>query len=136
VDLLVIALVGRIAVAEAPASPAERSCTEFGGRLQAAPVPLSSDVRPPSVIRLEYPDLGGTTPAHYAWPMQMDVLVDAKGQVRRVCTRQPAALGPFGEALSKSLFRPAGLRGQEVAYEFTMTIRLPELEKARKQEAR
>jgi hypothetical protein len=99
-------------------------------------VPHSNDVRPPSVVKLDYPDLGGTTPAHYPWPLHLEVLIDARGEVRRVCTRQPAALDAFGEALAKSRFRPARLRGKPVPYETEMTIRLPELEKARKAGAR
>src|SRR5262245_52845702 len=102
--------------------------------MDAAPAPQSKEVQPPSVIKLEYPDLGGTTPAHYPWPMRMDVLVDATGKVRRVCTPhgQGGVLAIFGEAFSRSTFRPARLRGQPVAFEIPMTIRLPELEQARK----
>jgi hypothetical protein len=118
------------ASSEVPTKPEQRSCVEYGGRLDATPVPHSKDVQPPSIIKLEYPDLAGTTPAHYSWPMRLDVLVDATGRVRRVCARKPdeGPLAVFGEAVSKSQFRPARLRGQSVAYETTVTIQFPGVE--------
>ncbi len=133
---MLIALIGcEGASAQPPASQKEQSCVEYRGRLEAPPASHSKDVQPPSVVELDYPDLGATTPAHYPWPMRLDVLVDAAGKVRRVCTSHEdgeEVLATFGAAFARSTFRPARLRGQPVAFEMPMTIHLPELEKALK----
>lgn len=89
------------------------------------PLRVGGEVRPPIVVKCPALDLGGHTPAHYRYPLQVEVTVDEQGAVLSV--GNPGNQRDF-DAILKSIrqchFKPGSFRGRPVATVGMLSIKL------------